>query len=165
LSQNEQFRDLKFKYVTETQFNKNVSGIKTDIELSIFHLNIRSLNSKHQGLHQLLDLIDIDFDVVVLSEIWTTNVEFYSNILPDYNFYYDLPVNSTVGGVGIFIKKKFTQSLMPQYKIGSSDSNTVEESGLKLQMVVLNTLLVEYIGILIMILQNSHNCLNLHYVN
>ena len=48
-------------------------------------------------LCQLLALLDVQFDVIILTEIWTTNIEFYKNILPDYNFYYDLPAEGKVG--------------------------------------------------------------------
>ena len=104
LNKSEVLRDLNFKYFTTEEFNKNVNKLKY-IELSIFHLNVRSLNSKHRPLCQLLELTNIDFDIIVLTEIWTTNIQFYSNILPGYCFYYDLPKHSKVGGVDLYIKK------------------------------------------------------------
>ena len=41
--------ELDFQYVTESQFNSVLGSYKNNIELSVFHLNIRSLNSKHQN--------------------------------------------------------------------------------------------------------------------
>ena len=50
-----------------------------------------------------------------------TNIEFYYNILPGYTFYYDVPVPSytNVGGVGIYVKDKFTVKDLHDYKIYS----------------------------------------------
>ena len=31
------------------------------------------------------------------------HISYYSNILPGYTCYYDLPATSTVGGVGIYV--------------------------------------------------------------
>jgi len=112
LPQNDVFKQLKFNYVTENQFN-SCYGSNTNNELSIFQTNIRSLNSKHSQLCQFLELLVLDFDVIVLSEIWSTNISFYSNILPGYYFYYDIPTASAVGGVGIFVKTEI--SLQEQY--------------------------------------------------
>jgi exonuclease III len=76
--------------------------------------------------------IYFDFDVIVLSEVWSTNINFYSNILPGYTFYYDLPVDSTVGGVGIFVKADLVQHEVPQYKLPNSSTNRVENIWLEI---------------------------------
>jgi len=74
----------------------------------------------------LLKLLEIEFDVTVLSEIWNYNIEFYSNILDGYDFYYDLPVHTKVGGVGIFVRSEFKHCLLPQYNLVNSRSNKIE---------------------------------------
>jgi len=38
--------ELDFQYVTESQFNGVLGSYKDNTDLSVFHLNIRSLNSK-----------------------------------------------------------------------------------------------------------------------
>ena len=84
--------EMHFKYVTEDQFNSCIGSNDNNIELSVFHMNIRSLNSKHKLLCQFLDLLHLSFDVIILSKIWSSNISFYWNIFPGYTFYYDLPV-------------------------------------------------------------------------
>ena len=44
--------EMHFKYVTEDQFNSCIGSDDNNIELpiSVFHMNIRSLNSKHKLL-------------------------------------------------------------------------------------------------------------------
>ena len=54
-----------------------------------------------------MQLLGIQFDVIVLSEIWRSNIDFYCNILPDYSFHYALPSRGTVGGVGIYVSNAF----------------------------------------------------------
>jgi len=100
---NDILKQLKFSYSTEDEFNRLVHS--NNIELAVFHLNIRSLNKNHSGLIQLLQLYNLEFDVLILSEIWNYNLEFYDNILENYNFYYQAPITSKIGGVDIFVKK------------------------------------------------------------
>ena len=83
--QNDDFKELHY---TEDHFNSKVRGISKDcVDISLFHLNIRSLNANHRGLCQYLEMLSLDFDVIVLSEIWSNNVDYYHSILPGYTFY------------------------------------------------------------------------------
>ena len=124
-------RELNFKYLTPEELNSSVS--QNSVNLSVFHLNVRSLNSKHSLLCQLLSLIELKFDVIVLSEIWSVNIEFLTNILPGYTFHYDLPEDSKIGGIGLFIKNTFQQQEICQFKINSTSSNRVENKWLEIQ--------------------------------
>ena len=69
--------------------------------LSVFHLNIRSLNSSWRSLCKFLELFNFKFDVIVLTEICAYNITYYRNILPGYQCHYALPDNSKVGGVEV----------------------------------------------------------------
>ena len=71
--------------------------------MSVFHINIQCLNAKHRLLCQLLETLSIEFDVIVLSEVWSFSIEFYKNILPGYNFYYELSSASNIGGVQVLV--------------------------------------------------------------
>ena len=112
--------ELDFQYVTESQFNSVLGSYKNNIELSVFHLNIRSLNSKHRVLCQFLELLHVSFDVLILSEIWSNNIDYYKNILPGYSFYYDLPMLSNVGGVGMFISNNLCHHVTDAYNLNCS---------------------------------------------
>ena len=81
--------------------------MEKNIKLSVFHLNIRSLNKNCHGLVQLLQLYNIEFDILILSEIWNFNLEFYRQLFKNYNFYYSAPSEGKVGGVGMYVKKVF----------------------------------------------------------
>jgi len=97
----ESFTSLNCTYVTPEHFNHTYSRSSRNIELSVFHVNIQSLNAKHRILCQFIETMCVEFDVIILSEIWNCNVEFYRNILPGYNFHYELPHRGRAGGVGM----------------------------------------------------------------
>src|SRR5271165_1811990 len=116
-------------YYTFDQFNRKINNLmKTakNIELSIMHLNIQSLNSKITGFRQLMDLVQLDFDVLVLSEIWMYNIDFYCNVFEGYSFHYDLPKDSNVGGIGIYVKGTIFNQIRKDLQLNTSESNRLE---------------------------------------
>jgi len=125
-------KDFKFKYQTSDEFNDSTLSVKVNIELSVLHMNIRSLNAKCTQLCQLLQLVNIQFDVIILSEVWTTNIDCYSNMLPNYNFYYDLSRVSKVGGVAMFVKNNYEHEELVNMKINSSSLN-IENRWIKIK--------------------------------
>ena len=72
--------------------------LNSTANLSIFHMNIHSLNANCFNLKQMLINLEFNFDIIVLSEIWANNIEFYRDVLTDYTFIYELPVKSNIGG-------------------------------------------------------------------
>ena len=109
------YQQLAFNHYTEQHFNHSFTNSLQYKELAVFHLNIRSLNRNCSRLIELLKLLEFEFDVIILSEIWTCNIDFYCNILAGYDFYYDLPVHTKVGGIGIFVRSEFNICVLPQY--------------------------------------------------
>jgi len=61
------------------------SSVK-NMDISVFHLNIRSLNKNHVNLFTFLQLLNIQFDIIVLSEIWNYNLDFYHTLLRTTRF-------------------------------------------------------------------------------
>ena len=92
VSKSQLLADLEFKYYTPCQFNSLASTHDKKIQLSVFHLNIRSLNANHKKLIELLECIDLNFDVIVLSEVWRYNLEFYGKLLNNYTFFFLHPL-------------------------------------------------------------------------
>ena len=101
IDQGNKLNDLNFSYVTETEFNNKIQCISDSIEFSVLHLNIRSLNRNHRALYQFLEMLSVKFDVLILSEIWSTSIDSFCNLFSGYSFYYDLLKDSNVGGIGM----------------------------------------------------------------
>ncbi len=74
--------------------------------LSVFHLNIRSLNKHSTELISLLSALKIDFDCICLTEVNKANLNSYSSLLPGYIFHPIPPQHGNVGGVGLFVKQE-----------------------------------------------------------
>ena len=120
-TKDERLNELSCNYYTTDEFNTKFVKIKNSIHFSMLHLNIRSLNSKITAFCTMLKLLLVDFDVIVLSEIWTYNVSFYKNILADYYLFYDLPSSSSIGGVGLFVKKNLNPKIRNDLKLSTQD--------------------------------------------
>ena len=81
ISQDQSFKSLDSKYYSCSEFIQKVCKNMKNVSLSVFHLNIRSLNAKLRDFCIFMELLEIKFDVIVLSEIWSYNIDFYQNIL------------------------------------------------------------------------------------
>jgi hypothetical protein len=116
---NDTLNQLNFRYVTETQFNTNFNTLLNEVELAVFHLNVRSLNSHHRQLCQFLQLVCV--------KVWSYNINFYHNILPGYSFHCDLPVNSCVGGIGMYIKNDIISQQLLNYRLNRNSNYRIED--------------------------------------
>ena len=126
LKSSELYTDLNYKFQTECQFNQMIHSIGKNVQLSVFHINICSLNANCSKLCQLLAILEINFDVLVLSEISDFNIEFYSKLLSNYKFYKDLPTDSHRGGIGIIIHDSIECKERLDLKIQNTDVNKIE---------------------------------------
>lgn len=110
---------LEFKYYTPIQLNDLANKYSSNTRLSMFHVNIRSLNANHNKLIVFLSSLSFNFDVIILTEIWSTNLAHYVNLLNNYDFFFD-PPDSGVGGVGLYIKKVLNPKQTFKYNDPSS---------------------------------------------
>ena len=99
-------------------------------------MNIRSLNCNVDKLRLLLLSLELEFDIIVLSEIWTYNLCTYSNVFQGYCFHYVVPLNTCVGGVGVYIRDTIPCTIKPNIKFTTCINNNVES--LWLDIVVNN---------------------------
>lgn len=95
-------------------------------DLSIFHLNIRSLNANYIKLLDLFSTYKKKFDIIILSEIWGSNIDFFDNIFPDYHIIFSSPLTQRAGGVAIFILNKFSYNFIASSKDTNFFSNAAE---------------------------------------
>jgi len=128
---NSVLKELEFAYCIDDEFNR-MYKCESGIEFSVFHMNIRSLNKNHRGLLLFLHSLNLDFDVIVLSEIWNYNLEFYHNIFVNYNFHFVVSETSKVGGVGIFVKNTFVVHELEHLQIPSTADSMIENLWLEI---------------------------------
>ena len=68
-------------------------------------MNIGSL-PKHGGeLLYLMSVLQTKFDIIVITEIGTRNIELVKHLFENYKFHYVLALNNLYGGVGIYFSK------------------------------------------------------------
>lgn len=114
---------LSNKYIPSNEFSQIYNG---KYNLAILHINIHCLNSKLEEFCHFISVLKLEFDVIVISEIWSTNICFYHNILPGYQLVYDLPATTHVGGVGLFINVNISFSLCKNLYMVSNENCKVE---------------------------------------
>ena len=101
-------------YYTLQQFIDNVHKSK---DLSIIHINRRSLNANFTDLKILLETLDFLFDVIGLTETWLneSNADVFQ--LDGYDFYHRNRVAKHGGGVAFFIKSIINYTIIEQLTV------------------------------------------------
>ena len=91
------------------KFNNLISQDYCDQDLSIMHINIRSLPRNGNNLVAYLDLLKIKFNIVCISETWLNDNRIIDDLFPEYNAYHSMrgTDKSPGGGVSIFVHKRF----------------------------------------------------------
>ena len=91
------------KYYNEDRFNFMISKHHPDA-FKVYHQNIRSLNLHCYELKSFLECLMCKFDILLLTEIGKTDVNYINRVFDDYTLYAELP-KSNKGGAGILVKK------------------------------------------------------------
>ena len=91
------------KYYNEDKFNFMISKHHPDA-LKVYHQNIRSLNLHIHELKSFLECLMCKFDVLLLTEIGKTDINYINKVFEEYTLYAELP-KSNKGGAGILVKK------------------------------------------------------------
>ena len=77
------FPPINCKYYNEHDFN---SISHPNPKLSIFHMNVRSLNSNRIDLLSYLENLNTQFDIIALSEIGKTSIRENATYFRNYKF-------------------------------------------------------------------------------
>ena len=94
------------QYFTVKTFNNQFNDLNK-IDLSILHLNIRSLAANGDDFISYIETLDVKFDIICLSETWLNDSNVIDNhFFPLYNSYHSFrPAGKRGGGVSIFVLK------------------------------------------------------------
>ena len=98
-------------YFVENQFNEMLSK-NNPIDLSLLHLNIRSLQKIFNNLSNYLTNLNIQFSIIGISETWLRD-DSHSVDINGYRFIHKNRPNRTGGGVGLYISENLEFKLRP----------------------------------------------------
>ena len=100
----ELLKDFKCEYYIEDKFNDDVANLYTEKQLSLLHLNTRSLSGNFDKVTTLLSAIKFNFSIIGISETWLTD-SFHFCDIPGYNLIHEHRKGRTWGGIGLYLKR------------------------------------------------------------
>ena len=103
---NEGISFVQSLYYTQNQCIKYLNST-TNNDLSLFHLNIRSVNKNFEQLSLLLDNVNIESLVIGLTETWLTDTPHTMYHLPGHDLIFNNRVNRRGGGVALYVPVRF----------------------------------------------------------
>ena len=114
---NEVFPNLSLgndnQYFDYCRFN-DVFSMNAGRDLSIMHLNIRSISRNGDCLISYLSLLNRKFDVICLSETFVNDITIVENLLDGYKGFHSIrDGNCARGGVAIYVKEEFSTTVNP----------------------------------------------------
>ena len=85
-------------YVLEENVNRRLCDIKKYDDLAVIHVNVRSMNSNFEKLHDLLLNCSNSFKIICVTETWSADNNFNSNFhLPNFYFIHQKRKTGTKG--------------------------------------------------------------------
>ena len=122
--------NIDCRFYNELSFNQLLK--KCSPEISLMHLNIRSLNKHRSKLTTFLDTLNIEFDIIALTEIGKNNTDNNLAFFENYQTFYESP-RTNFGGTCILAKNKFSINERADLKMSSNTSETkIEDTWLEL---------------------------------
>ena len=112
-------------YYVEDEFNTYINRIRP--RFSVFHLNIKSLNCHRKELIAYMYLLNLKFDCIYLSEVWSTNFKSYQSIFQNCIPFFVEPIHINVGRVAMFVKNDYKVYEINELKIPYSSIVRVED--------------------------------------
>ena len=117
------------QYYDGTKFNQKFLSTETN-DLSLIHLNIRSLQRNGDVFQTFFSTLDLKFDIICLSETWARDTAL-NNPFTNHNVFQSIRANRQGGGVAIYVHKRFSCSIIPDLTL----NNNILESEIKLCII------------------------------
>ena len=111
-------------YLAEDDINSGVAPLGDKINVSIIHLNARSLLKNLDQLNLMLGSLKKPFSVIGFSETWLTDCTAKLVNIAGYNFVSNHGKSKTGGGVGIYLQDDLQYKILNECKL--SDPETIE---------------------------------------
>ena len=101
-------------YYTEEQFKHTFSVSKEEsTNFSIIHFNCRNLLSSYSKLKDSINGLDVQFDVIALSQTWLIDNDSGSFNIDGYKIFTCSRTNKSGGAVGLYINDSLQHKYLP----------------------------------------------------
>ena len=96
--------------------------------LSVLHLNIRSINENFENFKMFLSNLNFSFRIICFSETWwnDSNVDNSNYELPNYISVHQIRNHYKEGGVSVYIHKNFEFKVRNDLSINSKDIESID---------------------------------------
>ena len=128
------FKDLNSNnfdspYVLEENIKRYLCDIKKYDNLSLIHVNVRSMNSNFEKLHNLLLNWSNSFNIICVTETWSTDKGFKNNSnfhLPDFEFIHERRETGKKGGdILLYLKNDIKFKIIEDFSVSDGDNECV----------------------------------------
>lgn len=102
-------------YYNADKFNEEYQKDKSD--LSVFHLNVRSIMLKADEIQAELSTFNIDFDIICFTESWLTLQSCDSVSFNNYVAYHSLRTDRRGGGISAYVSSKHKVNVVKNISI------------------------------------------------
>ena len=93
-------------YFLPKDFQTQIGDKNVETRFSLLHLNIRSISNKFDSFNNLIDTLNIPFQVIGLTETWLNDNNMDCYTLNEHKFFGSNRPNKRGGGVGLYISKQ-----------------------------------------------------------
>ena len=116
------FNLLVSEYMVEEAFADKTA--KLNINLTLMHLNVRSLLGNFDNFKHLLINLRRSISITGVSETWLNELTYDQVIIPKYNFVSSHRNSKIDGGVGLYLHSNLEYKMLP--KCNFSDPDVIE---------------------------------------
>ena len=117
------------EYLYENEIPVYLKDLKKYENLSLIHLNIRSIQANFESFKQLLEESNFAFNVICLSETWSSDKAFSENSnyqIPNYNsIHLERKICKKGGGVLIYIRNNLLYKIRNDLSVSDCDSEVL----------------------------------------
>ena len=123
---NTNIQNLNTTYILPKELQKFLGDDK-DENISVLHLNIRSINKNFENFKMFLSYLNLSFSIICFSETWLndSNVDNSNYELPNYVSAHQIRNHYKGGGVSVYIHKNFKFKIRNDLRINSKDIESI----------------------------------------
>ena len=112
---------IQCDYFLPEEFKKRTQNETTHEKFSLIHLNIRSISNKFNSFKNLIEALNIPFQIIGLTETWLNENNMDCFTMNNYEYFGSNRTEKRGGGVGIYVSKQL------EYKIRNDLTENIED--------------------------------------